>query len=138
MNLQLPFCAKDLPTGEKLFRRKKGVIFTINATGETVVTMAVPYAKAKINEAEILWAPEGLTAAMKIKDTAAGTYSGSPNYVLNQYGDNVLIGKDFWKDVSQYDADVRIGMILEFTFTNHGGITKDMGLNMVFHELVGP
>lgn len=136
MNLTLPFCAKELPTGEKLFRRKKGLTFTLAATGETVVQIAVPYAKAKINEAEIFWAPEGVSAVMKVKDTATGTYSTIPNYVLNEYGHDVNIAKDYYRDISPYDADVRVGMVLEFTFTNRSGVEKLMGLNTVFHEVV--
>lgn len=136
MNLQLPFCSKELPNGKKLYRHKYGYSFSLAANGTTVYNITVPYTACKINEAEILWAPEGVSVDMKIKDTASGTYSTVPNYTFAQYGYSVMIAADYYKDVSQYDADVYSGMILEFTFNNTSATSKTIGLNMIFHEVV--
>lgn len=136
MQLQLPFCAKELPNGKKLYRRKRGYTFTLNASTTTVHTITVPYSEAKINEVELLWFPEGITVDMKVKDSTTGTYSTIPNYTFNQFGFNVVIEKDFYKDLSQYDADVYMNMQIEFTFTNSTEISKTVGLNMIFHEVI--
>lgn len=135
MNLQLPFASKELPNGKKLYRRVHGYTFTLAASSNTTYTVTVPYAEAKINEAEILWAPEGVTVNMKVKDSTSGTYSGVSNYVLNQFGYNVVISKDIFKDISPYDADVYLNMQLEFEFANASATEKTIGLNVVFHEI---
>lgn len=130
------FAEKNLANGKKLFRRKHGYTLTLAASGTTTYTITVPYVTAKINEAEILWAPEGVSLNMKVKDSATGTFSGVPNYVLNQFGFNVVLSKDFYSDYSQYDADVYGSMQIEFTFTNNSGIEKQIGINLVFHEIL--
>lgn len=136
MYLQLPFASKELPSGKKLFRRVHGYTFTLAASGTTTYTVTVPYAECKINEAEIIWAPEGVSVNMRVKDSTGGTYSGTPNLTLNQFGFNVIISKDAYKDASPYDADVFLNMQLEFEFTNSSSTEKTIGLNVVFHEIV--
>jgi len=136
MNLMLPFCSKNLPDGKRLFRRKHGYTFTLDAEGDTVLEITVPYTHCKIQEADLVWFPEGVTAQMKVLDTAAGTYSGTPNYVFNEYGVNIAIAKDYFVDKSPYDADVYGGMILQITFNNPTATTKTVGMNVVFHEVL--
>lgn len=129
-----PFATKELPDGKKLYRRKHGYSFQL-PTEVSTYSITVPYSRAKINDAEFLEFPPGVTVNMKVKDTAQGTYSGTPNLVLNQYGFSCAIGRDFYKDVSPYDADVYQGMVLEFEF-NNPNIAIDVALNMTFHEVV--
>lgn len=136
MSQLAPFANKELINGKKLFRRKHGYTFTLAASGDTVKSITVPYAIAKVNEAEVMWAPEGVTVNMKVKDTAAGNYTGVPNHVLSQYGYSVAVSKDHYVDESQYDATVYIGMILEFTFTNSSVTEKTIAVNITFHEVV--
>ncbi len=136
MQLQLPFCSKELPNGKKLYRNKHGYTFTLEASTTTVYSITVPYTECKINEAEVLWAPEGVTLDMKIKDTSTGTYSTVPDYVFAQYSHGVVVAKDFYRDISQYDADVYSGMILEFTLTNSSETEKTVGINITFHKVV--
>lgn len=132
----LPFASKKIGNNKKLFRRKHGYALTLAASGITTYTVTVPYLQAKINEAEIVWAPEGVIVDMKVKDSTSGTYTTVPNYILSQYGYSVVVSKDFFKDTSQYDADVYVGMQLEFTFNNSSETSKVIGLNIVFHEIV--
>lgn len=131
----LPFCSKTLPDGKRLFRRKYGYTFTLNASGDTTLDITVPIAACKINEADFLWFPEGVTACLSVVDTSTGTYSTVPNYVFNQYGTDVAIAKDYFLDKSPYDADVYINMILRFVFTNSTATTKTVAVNVVFHEV---
>lgn len=136
MMLPLPFASKQMPDGKKLYRRKHGYQVTLSASGSTFLIITCPYATAKINEAEILWAPEGVTLNMKIKDSVTGTYTTVPNYPLNQFGFTVNVATTYFQDISAYDADIFQGMQIEFEFINNNGITKPIGINMVFHEVV--
>lgn len=136
MQLILPFSAKELANGKKLYRRKHGYMLSLSASGNTTHIITVPYNHAKINEAEILWAPEGVCVNMIIKDSTVGPYKGIPNAVLSQYGSNVVVAKDLYVDTSPYDADVYLNMQIEFTFTNASATSKNIGINIVFHEVV--
>jgi hypothetical protein len=135
MNLQLPFASKQLPTGEKLKRKTYGLTFTLPASGSITVPFTIPLAWAKMNEVEVLWAPEGVKAVMNVKDNAAGTYSAIPNALLDSFGYDVNIAKDYWKGKSEYDADVYAGMILEFVIENTSSTSKTVGINIVLHQV---
>jgi len=84
------------------------------------------------------WGTGASDVELKVKDTAAGTYSTVPNMVLDAFGITVNIAKDYWKGRSEYDADIYVGMVLEFTVNNTSNITKVVGVNMVFHEVTTP
>ena len=137
MNLLLPFCSKELSDGKKLYRKKHGYTFNLDASGTTTFTITNTYARAKIMDAFFLWFPEGCTYNFKIKDTAAGTYSGYPNAVLGQHSFSVAIAKDIDHDSSPYDADIYVGMILEITIIGPVDNTKLVAVNVPFHEVVG-
>ena len=136
MNLNLPFASKDLADGRKLKRRTNGFQFTIPASDSITVTYTCPYVHAKMNEVEVYWAPEFVSAIMNVKDTAAGTYSTVPNKILDTFGNSANIGEGYWKGRSEYDADVYGGMVLEFIITNGSAVSKTVGINMIFHEVV--
>jgi hypothetical protein len=135
MNLGLPFASKELSNGKKLRRRTNGIQFTVPASDSITVTYTCPYAQAKMNELEVLWAPEGVTAIMNVKDTPTGNYSTVPNMILDTFGNACNIAKDYWKGRSEYDADIYAGMVLEFVITNGSAVSKTVGINMVFHEV---
>lgn len=128
----LPFTSKTLPNGKKLFRRKHGYVFS-QVAGTSTHEIVVPYPEAKINEAEFVNTSAGCTANLKILDTAAGTYSGVPNLMLNQFGFNVNLTEGNYKDVSQYDADVYTGMRIVLEITSP--VAFDIRINIVFHEV---
>jgi hypothetical protein len=141
MNLMLPFASKTLPSGEILKRRPRGMTFelaaaTIGGPETTIAQMTVPYTKAKINMVEMLWAPEGVSAIMRVKDNAAGTFSTVPNAVLDTFGQDVNLAEGYWKGRSEYDAEVYQSMVLEFEFKNRSMVTKTVGINVVFHEVI--
>lgn len=132
----LPFATKELSNGKKLFRRKHGYKFSLDSSGTTTYKITVPYNACKINEAEFLDFPKGVSVLMKVLDSTTGTYTTVPNAVLNQYGFDALIAKDFYRDTSPYDADCFLGMQLEFIFSHAANISDEVGLNMTFHEVV--
>lgn len=84
---------------------------------------------------EVLWAPEGVKAQMNVRDTAAGTYSTIPNYLLDTFGVDVNIAEGYWKGRSEYDADINVGMVIEFVITNVSNVSKTVGINIVYHEV---
>lgn len=136
MFLPTPFASKELADGKKLFRRKHGYVTTLNANGTTTLEINVPYNVAKINEVDVLWCPEGITADLTVHDTPTGTISGVPNYQLNKFGFNVAIAKDYWTDHSPYDADVIKDMKIKLILTNNTEVSKDIAVNIVFHEVI--
>jgi hypothetical protein len=128
----LPFASKELANGKRLYRRKHGYAFEL-VPGENVKTITVPYNVVKINEIEILNALEHMSVDLKVRDTAAGTYSTVPNMVLNQFGFSVYIRPGRFEDISQYDAELYTGMVLELKFT--ATIPQTVYVNIVFHEV---
>ena len=134
MYLPLPFAAKELADGKKLYRRKYGYAVSLDANTNTTYEITVPYASQKVNEVEIIGAQSDLKVDLKILDTAAGTYSTIPNYVLDQFGFSVNVAKDFFKDVSPYDAHLYTGMRIQFIFNNPGA-SYAIGINIVYHEV---
>lgn len=133
MFLPLPFASKELPSGKKLFRRKHGYQFTC-INGISTHEIVVPYPQAKINEIEILNQGLNCKVNLKVLDTATGTYSTIPNFVLDQFGFNVNLREKFFEDTSQYDADVYMGMRIQLEIDNPNP-EFNMGVNIVFHEV---
>jgi hypothetical protein len=131
-----PFADKILPNGQKLFKRVHGVQATVPANTTQSISFTVPYLQAKINGLQVMGASLGDTANFKVYDNALGTISGVPDLMLNQFGFNVCLTKDFHVEESQYDADVIQGMKLELEFTNSTASSVTIGTNFIIHEVV--
>lgn len=133
-----PFSDKRLPDGKKLFRRVHGLKLTLTPEGNSTLEFTIPYAACKINEVSIVWAPEGVQADFEVYDTPTGAISTVPNLKLNQFGFNVAVSKDHFKDVSAYDADLIQDMKLKVILKQGAGYTsaKEVGINIVLHEVV--
>lgn len=67
-----------------------------------------------------------------------GTYSGVPNYTLDQFGWAVNVAKDNYKDRSEFEADLFPGMRILVTLYNTSGIEKTIGFNIKFCEVRTP
>lgn len=144
MQLGLPFASKELPDGKRLFRRVHGFQVTLNANGDTELEITVPYLHCKITEARVFWAPEGLTCDMKIYDNEACSMQVAlgvpeayrvPNLMLDKFGFDVNIAKDYHVDISPYDADLFQGMKIVVVFKNPTDATPKLGVNLVLHEV---
>lgn len=132
-----PFASKELPElQKKLFRRHYGVETTLVPNSDSVIIFTIPHAWCKITTVEIVGAPYKLLCDFEVLDSVAGTYTTIPNYVLNKFGFNVNIAKDFYKDHSEYDADLYAGMQLRVTLKNPGTAVDNVGLNIILHEVV--
>jgi len=140
-NQPSPFADKQIGD-KKLFRRVHGVKKILN--GDTTVSLVIPYVQCKINAIEIVWAPIGLQADLKIYDTPTGAitstlaatgYTAIPNFMLNQFGFGAGVAKDFYSESSNYDADLIQDMKVEVTLTNPSNHTDEVCVNFVLHEL---
>lgn len=144
MQLGLPFASKEMPDGKRLYRRIHGVEIAIAANAETEYTFTVPYVFCKVTGAKIVWAFEGLKADFKIYDNASCSMQIAagvpeayrvPNAMLNQFGFDVNIAKDFHSDDSPYDADLYQDMKIKMIFKNSTATAKTIGINIVLHEV---
>lgn len=132
-NSNLPFDAKKLPDGKSLYRKVHGVKKTLS--GDTTFDLVIPYNFAKITGVEVVWAPAGLQCDMKVYDTPTGTISTIPNYMLNQYGFDVGLAKDFYEENSNYDADLIKDMKIECLIKNPNNLTDEVCINFILHEV---
>jgi hypothetical protein len=66
-------------------------------------------------------------------DSSAGTYSGYPNFKLNQFGFSANLGKDYYQQNTNYDADLYQGMQLKFTYNSKSA--KTIGINFNLNEV---
>lgn len=132
-----PFHSKELvDIQKKLFRRAIGIQTTLNSEADTVIEFEVPYAWCKITSIEIVGLPEIMKADLFIMDSNAGTYTGVPNYQLNQFGFNVNVAKNYYKDHSEYEADLYMYMVVKVVIKNHTTNTSTVGINFTLHEVV--
>lgn len=151
-----PFASKVVPEG-KLYREKFGEVITLNpgvdnagtiTPGITEMIIVNPFDLCKVNQAEFKWFPEGVCADFFILDSDTGIYqqtkfgvppgSITPDMLLTQHAHNVGIGKDNDTDHSEYDATLLGGMQIKIVFKNKSLITKDVCVNVVFHNVVAP
>lgn len=129
------FTSKSLPNGKKLFKRVHGSQASV-LPGQTIeINLIVPYNESKINEIDVVGGNTGDTCNFKVYDTITGTISGIPGYMLNQFGFNVNVSKDFYKQESSYDADLIKDMKLQVQYTNNSLASTTIGINFILHEV---
>jgi len=132
-----PFHAKELSDIQKrLFRRATGVQATLSANGDTTIQFSIPYAWCKITTMEIVGLPEMMKVVLLITDSNLGRYTGIPNYQLNQFGFNVNAAKEYYRDHSEYDADLYMDMIIKVVIKNPSNTTPTVGINFTLHEVL--
>lgn len=140
VNEEPPFAAKKIVVNgveKNLFKRVHGVSANIGANSTGNIDLIVSYAHAKFTGAEIFGTNLGDDLNFYVLDDANNTYSGAPgsNYQLNQFGFNVKMPPDRYKNTSDYDADVYTGMVIRCEFTNNTGSAKDVHMNVWLHEV---
>lgn len=131
-----PFSNKKLEDGKSLFRRKHGMSIGLTSLATTNATFTLPYNHCKINEIEAVGAVAGDYVNIKVLDSVNGDYTGTPNAVLNQFGFNVYLSPDHYKDKCNYDADLYLGMQLKIEYTNSQDNTRTVYTNFGLHEVV--
>jgi hypothetical protein len=130
-----PFATKTIstPTGtKKLFARVHGIQPEL-IEGSNTIDFTIPYPWVKITGIMVYGGETLDKVDLSIYDTAAGTYSGVPNYKLNQFGFAANISKDNFEWTSPYDADLYQGMIIKVTYTSISA--KSIGINFILNEV---
>ena len=115
-----------------LYARNTGIQQALSF-GSNTISYSVPYAWSKIIGVEVINSEALDYVDLKVRDTAQGTYSGVPNYVLNQFAYSHNIPKDYYIRMSQFDADIYVGMVIEITYTSRSA--KTVGLNFILNEV---
>ncbi len=126
------FASKLLPDGKKLFKRYCGIQPTV-AIGENTIIYTIPYSQVKIIGIDVMYAEALDNVSLFILDSTTGTYSTIPNYILNQFGFDVNISKDFFRQESNYDADLYYGMQIKLVYNSQSA--KTIGINFNLSEV---
>ena len=133
--LQVPqqaFSSKILTNGKKLFIRNIGFQEDLEE-GVNVINYEIGYPQVKLTGAEIIGGEKLDYLDFEIYDTEGGTYSGTPNLKLNQFGYSINIAPDFYRREAPYDADLYAGMKLRIRYTSIS--TKSIGINLIMNEV---
>lgn len=117
---------------KKLFARFTGIQSSVS-TGDNTITYTATYPWSKILGVEVINCEALDTADLKVFDTAAGTYSGTPNALLNQFAFAINLPKDFYQRMAQFDADLYQGMIIQITYNSKSN--KTIGINFLLDEV---
>lgn len=130
------FADKLTPEGKSLFAREQGIAGVTVAAGATEdIIYTVAYPAVKINGAAIFGCQLGDTVNFKVLDSTTGTYTTVPNYQLNQFGYNVNMPADRYEKQYPYDADLYTGMQVKIEYTNNGGSSVTIYVNLDVHEV---
>ena len=132
---EAPFSAKFISVNgsiKKIYNRITGIQQQL-AAGENTIIFSVPYNWCKIIGVEIVNGESLDKGNFYVLDTINGDYFGIPNAILNQFGSNVNIAKDFQQYNSSYDADLYIGMQLKIVYVSQSA--KIIGINFDLHEV---
>lgn len=139
-----PFADKRLPDGKKLFKREHGVTGQVQNVPVTI-SFSIPYNACKITRIEIIGGVVGDTVNFKVYDTPDGLIQQSmgvpagevdPHLLLNQFGFNVNVAKDYHMKDSEYDADLIKNMVLEVEYDAKDELLpRTIGINFILHEV---
>jgi len=125
------FTAKTFGT-KKLFARNTGKQFAV-AAGSNDLTYTATFAWVKFIGLELVGSEALDTGELRVYDDAAGTYSGVPNALLNQFGYTMNFPKDFYSRSSPFDADLYVGMVMKITYVSASA--KTIGINYIMNEV---
>lgn len=123
-------------TLKRLYARNTGIQATVSP-GSNTINYTATYAWAKVIGMECINALPGDYASMQVYDNHAGTYSGVPDALLNQFGYSLNMGPDYYKRESPFDADLYAGMVMKITYFSVTPIltTRTIGINILMNEL---
>lgn len=127
-----PFASKSLPNGKNLFRREHGIQEAV-VDGSNEILFTIPYNWVKITGIEVIGGELLDSASVYVLDSDSGTYSGEANKVLNQFGFDTNISKDFYRFESSYDADLHLNMQIKIVYNSISD--KTIGINFTLNEL---
>jgi len=133
---QLAFTKKTLPNGKKLYKRVHGSLWETIQPGTTAsLQIEIGYSHVKMQGIEIIGCKEKGMVNFYIFDDDFGSYSGIPNYKLNQFGVDVNTPNDYYKKNSSYDADLYYGMVISIEYTNNSLVPHEVCFNAELNEV---
>ena len=128
----LPAFASKTFGDKKLYKRVHGVRPSLSQ-GSNDIVWEVPYAWIKFMSIEIMGAENGDYCSLYVLDSEEGLITTVPNYVLNQFGFEANIAKDFYCHKSEFDADLYAGLQVKIVYNSVSA--KSIGINFVMNEL---
>lgn len=117
---------------KKLYARNTGIQASV-VQGTNTITYTATYTWTKLLGVEAVNCEALDTVDFKVYDTAQGTYSGYANALLNQFSYTLNLPKDFYQKLSQFDADLYAGMVIQITYVSQSA--KIVGLNLLMNEV---
>lgn len=115
-----------------LYQRVCGIQAAV-AVGANTISYTIPFSWVRFFGVELFNGEALDYTDFKIYDTAGGAYSGVPNQLLNQFGYNANVAKDYYVRTANFDADLYIGMIIKLTYNSVSA--KTIGLNFLLNEV---
>lgn len=117
---------------KKLYARNIGFQSALTA-GVNLVTHTLTLPWVKMLGVEVINSEALDFVDLKVLDSAAGSYSGVPNLVLNQFAFATNIPKDYYIRMSNFDVDLYVGMQIQITYTSVSA--KTVGFNLLTNEV---
>lgn len=118
---------------KKLFARNTGKLFAVSSGVVTDLSYTATFPHVKMIGLECIGGEIGDYAELRVYDTPAGTYSGVPNLLLNQFGYELNVAKDYYVRTSTFDSDVYAGMVLKISYYSISN--KTVGINYLMNEV---
>lgn len=118
---------------KKLFARHTGKMFAVSSGVITELNYTATFPWVKMIGLECIGGEIGDYAELRVYDTPAGTYSGVPNLMLNQFGYELNLAKDYYARTSSFDSDVYAGMVLKISYYSISN--KTVWINYLMNEV---
>lgn len=131
VNINSPFASK-VYGAKKLYKRVHGGNQACsNGSNDILYTITYPW--VKVTGVEIVGGEIGDTVSFYILDKAVSPIYGVANAVLNQFGYDVNVAKDFYPYKSEFDADAYENLQLKMSYTSIS--EKTIRFNFIMNEV---
>ncbi len=101
--------------------------------GTNTITYTVPYIEALISGVTVVNCEVLDIVSFSVLDSTTGTYSGTANAVLNQFGYNVNLPADQYEYQAPYTAVLHENMQIQLTYTSVSA--KTIGVNFILNQV---
>jgi len=102
-------------------------------TGSNTILFTIPYAQAQISGIDIIACEALDTASFYVLDSTSGTYSGTPNAVLNQFGYTANLPAALYTYRAPYTANLYENMQIKVVYNSISN--KTVGINFDLNQV---
>jgi len=134
--MSLPAFSSNYTSDGKLFKRKHGYSFKVDASSLVKYEIKIPYKVCKLDKVEIIGCSMGDSISFKILDDDLGTYTTIPKQKINQYGFDVKLTDKYYEDQSKYEANLLEGLYILVEYQENNNASKTIYLNLDLHEVI--